>query len=73
MLETVIELDDVDIADVPTLPLCGSCGAVTAPDGICLEIGACPRADRAATRGAARDSAKFAAAPAAWNGGGRVD
>lgn len=73
LVDTVIQLDDVDIADVATLPQCGACGAVTAPDGTCLEIGACSRADRSATRGAARETAKYRPAPAAWSSRGSVD
>lgn len=59
------------VADPVCVP-CAHCGETTAPDGTCLEIGACPRADRAATRGAARQTAKYAV-PAAWNARGTVD
>lgn len=59
------------VADPVCIP-CGSCGETMAPDGTCLEIGACPDADRSATRGAARQTAKYAV-PAAWNANGSVD
>src|SRR5205809_1145965 len=53
-------------------PTCGTCGATSAPDGSCLEIGACRRADESATRGASRATAKYSA-PRAWNVRGGVD
>ncbi len=53
-------------------PTCETCGETSAPDGACLEVGACERADRLATRGAAGASAKYAV-PAAWNSRGSVD
>jgi hypothetical protein len=49
-----------------------SCGELAAPDGVCLNIGACSRADSRATRGAARSTAKYSV-PAAWNSRGSVD
>lgn len=69
-LATIVDVDDVDIAELMTC----ACGAVTAPDGTCLEIGACERADSAATRTARGQTRKFVAqAPAGWTGTGRVD
>ncbi len=65
----VAVLDDEVVTDPPAeLAVC-ACGAVTAPDGTCLEIGACPRADRAATRGATGAPSAFRA----WTASGRVD
>ncbi len=52
-------------------PVC-KCGATLAPDGACLEIGACPRADRRATRHATGRTSKYAV-PSAWNARGSVD
>ncbi len=49
-----------------------ACGEVSAPDGACLNVGACEVADAGATRGAARVTAKYAV-PAAWNVRGGVD
>ena len=62
----VLEEDEVILGEL--IP-CAHCGATTAPDGTCLEIGACPRADRAATRGATGEASKFRA----WTASGRVD
>jgi hypothetical protein len=53
-------------------PTCEECGATSAPDGACLDIGACSRADQLATRGAASSRAKYRV-PAAWNARGSVD
>ena len=53
-------------------PTCGTCGETGSPDGSCLNVGACERADGLATRGAGRATAKFAV-PAAWNARGYVD
>lgn len=53
-------------------PAACSCGATLAPDGACMEIGACEIADAKATRGAGRATAKYAV-PAAWNARGSVD
>lgn len=72
MLETVTRTDTAPL-EAPAVVSCEGCGATVAPDGACLEIGACARADRLATRGASRVTAKTAAAPAAWTGSGRVD
>ena len=59
--------------DAPAVPArCETCGAVAAPDGACLEIGTCERADIGATRGASTARAKYAV-PASWNSSGRVD
>src|SRR3954471_3585300 len=44
----------VDVDAPSSAPTCGACGTVTAPDGVCLELGACELADNAAVRGAAR-------------------
>lgn len=52
---------------------CASCGATSAPDGTCLEIGACTAADEtAARRSHSGGTAKFPV-PAAWNARGSVD
>ena len=57
----------------PTIaPTCGDCGEVLPPAGGCLNVGDCRAADASATRGASRQTAKFAV-PAAWNASGRVD
>lgn len=66
---TIVDVDDCDIHELVT---CASCGTVTAPDGRCMEIGACETADTGATRGAARQTSKFGI-PAAWNARGSVD
>jgi hypothetical protein len=66
---TIVDEDEVILADTVTAPMCTSCGAIAAPDGTCLEIGACERADRAATRGATGPAAKFRA----WTARGTVD
>lgn len=55
-----------------TAPVCDSCGETLAPDGACLELGTCARADQLATRGAGRVTSKYAV-PAAWNARGYVD
>lgn len=60
------------VEDLPPAPVC-SCGATLAPDGTCLEVGSCVHADERATRAAARSTAKYAVAPAAWNARGYVD
>lgn len=52
---------------------CDACGTVSAPDGACLEIGECERADDRATRSASRETAKAVRAPAAWTSSGWVD
>lgn len=59
-------------AATETAVKCASCGATAAPDGSCLNVGACHTADETATRGAARATAKYAV-PAAWNVRGGVD
>lgn len=71
MLETVTRTLTIDAPAVA--PHCVDCGALASPNGTCLEIGACPAADRAATRGAVRETSKYGAAPAAWNSRGGVD
>lgn len=58
--------------EAPTAPTCEACGTVSAPDGTCLDIGACRRADESATRGAGGATAKYRV-PAAWNARGGVD
>lgn len=60
---TVLEYEEI------ILTQCESCGTVTAPDGTCLEVGSCERADDIATRGAVGESSKFRA----WTASGRVD
>lgn len=65
---TVVEEDEL----VLRAPVC-ACGATMAPDGVCLEIGACELADARAVRGASRETAKATRAPAAWTSSGRVD
>lgn len=63
----------VAVQDAPAVDVhCRTCGATVAPDGACLNVGACIDADTAATRGAARSTAKYAV-PAAWNVRGGVD
>ncbi len=69
MRDTLADVGAEVGADVAT---CETCGAVSAPDGRCIEVGACLAADVAATRGATVGRAKFAV-PAAWNARGRVD
>lgn len=49
------------------------CGETITPRGHCLNIGACPTADRHATRGSLRKGTAASTAPAAWTLGGRVD
>lgn len=74
---TMVQLDDgatvvsVDGAP-PIVACCAECRATVAPDGVCLEVGSCSIADGRATRGAARQTAKYAV-PAAWNARGSVD
>lgn len=68
-LTQVAESVDVDDVDLHELVSCASCGTVQAPDGTCLEVGACARADAIATRGAVGESSKFRA----WTASGRVD
>ena len=68
---TVERVERVETAPA-TATACTTCGTVTAPDGTCLEIGACASADATATRNATGGTAKFAV-PAAWNARGRVD
>lgn len=48
-----------------------SCGE-TVVRGKCLNVGGCPRADRAATRSSLRRGSA-ASSPAAWTSMGRVD
>jgi hypothetical protein len=60
--------------DAPAVPAtCSTCGAVTAPDGVCLEIGACERADSLATRRASGETVKSRLEPAAWRASGSTD
>lgn len=55
------------------MPHCDECGATLAPNGACLEVGACTTADaRAARASSSGRTAKFAV-PAAWNVRGGVD
>lgn len=56
----------------PLAPACEACGITLAPNGSCLEVGACADADADATRSAARRTAKYAA-PRAWTVRGGVD
>lgn len=58
-----------DVDEPRELELC-ACGAPLYA-GTCMEVGACERADSAATIGAARTSAKYQ--PAAWTVRGGVD
>lgn len=67
-----IERAPAETAAPETAAPCAECGRVSAPNGGCLDIGACPRADDIATRGAGRATAKYAV-PAAWNVRGGVD
>lgn len=73
MIETVTRAQLRELQAPAVAPTCDACGATTAPDGVCMEIGSCAAADSSATRGAARSTAKYGAAPAAWNAGGGVD
>ena len=74
MLDTIMEAREVGEVSAPAIaPTCETCGETAAPDGACLEVGACERADRLATRDAAGGTAKYGAAPAAWNSRGSVD
>lgn len=73
MLETVTRVDSAPLEAPALAPHCPQCGTLAAPDGACFELGSCSRADSLATRGAARATVKSGAAPAAWNGRGRVD
>lgn len=59
-----------DELDTRALDVC-ACGAPVAPDGACLEVGACERADASATRGATGARAK--SDPSAWTVLGGVD
>lgn len=68
---TAPERRPVQVLEIAAPAAC-SCGATLAPDGTCLEIGACEIADASATRGAGRATAKYAV-PAAWNARGSVD
>lgn len=56
---------------VDRLPHC-ACGEILTPRGLCLNVGDCPTADRAATRGSLRRGTA-ASSPAAWTIGGGVD
>lgn len=59
------------LASAPaSAPVCG-CGETLPPNGRCLAVGTCADADTAATRGAARTTAKYR--PAAWTISGGVD
>lgn len=67
-------------ADRPTLEVdtiapmvCQGCETTLAPDGSCLEVGACELADRAATRSSRSGATAKFAVPAAWNARGSVD
>jgi hypothetical protein len=63
-----------ETTDAPAVaPTCSGCGDTDAPDGTCLNVGACSRADGMATRGASRGTAKFRQSPAAWSARGYVD
>ncbi len=67
---TTTTTDTAPVVAPTTMPC--TCGEMTAPDGTCLNIGACTTADDRATRGAARVTSKYAV-PAAWNSRGGVD
>ncbi len=69
LLNVIVVDDEIQLADTVTAPMCAECGAIAAPDGTCLEIGTCPRADRSATRGATGAASKFRA----WTASGNVD
>ena len=49
------------------------CGDPLSPDGRCLNVGGCSRADSDASRQSLRRGTAAAARPAAWTMGGRVD
>ncbi len=57
--------------ELETAPRC-DCGEVLSPAGECFNVGFCIAADSSATKGAARQTAKYAV-PAAWNARGYVD
>ena len=71
---TLATMDAAELTAETRAPVAApcACGEVSAPDGACLNVGACERADADATRGAARVTAKYAV-PAAWNVRGGVD
>jgi hypothetical protein len=73
-MSTMLQQHDHDALtiDAPACGDCGDCGEVLPPAGGCLNVGDCRAADASATRGASRQTAKFAV-PAAWNASGRVD
>lgn len=54
------------------LAIC-SCGETITPAGKCLNVGACNRADRQATRGSLARGTAASSRPSAWNLGGMVD
>lgn len=56
----------------PTITYCQGCESTLAPDGRCMNVGACIEAGNHAAKGAARETAKYAV-PAAWNARGSVD
>lgn len=72
MTTLTIEAPAGELESPTVAPTCGTCGATTAPDGTCLDIGACESADIGATRGAGAVRAKYRV-PAAWNARGSVD
>lgn len=80
MLRTMLRTPDGAVAPsriadaaalVDRLPHC-TCGEILTPRGLCLNVGDCPTADRAATRGSLRRGTA-ASSPAAWTIGGGVD
>lgn len=50
-----------------------TCGETVAPNGRCLNVGGCARADRAASRSSLSRGVAASARPAAWNVRGGVD
>ena len=55
------------------LATCATCAEITAPNGRCLNVGACRTADRQATRTSLRRGAAASARPSAWTISGSVD
>jgi hypothetical protein len=61
-------IEATDTLDAPIV--CGACLDTLAPNGACLNVGACEDADRNATRGARRSTLK---APMAVTIAGNID
>jgi hypothetical protein len=70
VLTQTLEREAPELEAPAVAPTCEACGHVSAPDGTCLELGECSRADAIATRGA---SIARRGAPRAWTVRGSVD